>query len=299
MADRVERSGYTWRMFTPAFSTVACPEWPLEVVAAKASEFGFLGVELRSFGDASRSFASDPALTAPEKVREVFRQRGVDIVSLATSARFDGKVNPPVIGWAISDTERPVRFAQRAVELAATIAAPLLRVFGFELPPSERRASAMDRVVTRLKKVVDAANRTGVRVAIENAGSFRTSDELIELIDAVGGPLVGAMYNVAVAHEAGEQPADGVEKLGARLLGVRVKDLRDGKPVLPGEGGTPVRAALAGLARRRFTGPVIYEWDRAWMPELAAPEVVLPRAAKLLFEAGAASGVRAPHASIA
>jgi len=55
--------------------------------------------------------------TAPEKiVDQLFADDGVEIAGLATSTRFDSLIKPPVIGWAISDTEREVREAKRHME---------------------------------------------------------------------------------------------------------------------------------------------------------------------------------------
>src|SRR5688572_18579331 len=97
------------RMFKTAFSTVACPEWTLARVASAAAEYGYSGVELRTFGSGSTQFACDPALTAPEKVRSLFGAAGTEIASLATSVAFDEPVRPPVLGRAIGDYERTVR----------------------------------------------------------------------------------------------------------------------------------------------------------------------------------------------
>ena len=81
-------------MLKPAFSTVACPEWPLETVFANAARMGYLAVELRTFGDNSRSFACDPALTAPEKIRGYTDKFGVQVGVLGTGIRFDAPISP-------------------------------------------------------------------------------------------------------------------------------------------------------------------------------------------------------------
>jgi sugar phosphate isomerase/epimerase len=283
---------YDRGMFIPAFSTVSCPEWPLDVVARRARQMGYSGVELRTFGEGSTGFASDPALTAPEKVRRVLRGEGVRAVSLGTSVCFDAPVRPPIIGWALTDTEASVRAACSAVDLAISIESPLVRVFGYQIPGGERPTSAIARIVDRLRKVVDHADRTGVRVMVENAGSFPRAGDVADLVDRVGGPLVGVCYNVANAALAGEDPAEGLRSLGARVLAVRVKDLQDGRPVRLGQGRVPVRAVLQRAAESGFDGPVIYELDRAWLGSPEDPEPVLRHALQFMFEAAAASGVR-------
>src|SRR4051812_7926839 len=105
----------------PAFSTVACPEWAFERVAEHAAKWGFLGCELRTFGYGSTQFACDPALSSPAKVRLTLERAGVEIVSLATSIRYDDRVTPPVLGMVFSDTERTVRESKGAIDLAVRL----------------------------------------------------------------------------------------------------------------------------------------------------------------------------------
>ncbi len=270
-------------MIRPAFSTVACADWPLDLIAARCKQWGFPGIELRTFGDASREFACDPALTDALKIRRMFHEAGTQIVSLATGIGFDEPIRPPVIGNAISDTERTVRAAKRAIDLAITIECPLVRVFGFEIQHAEPQKTALARIVARLKRVVDHAHRTGVRVMLENAGGFMTSSSIIQIIDSVNSPLLGACFNVANAHAAGEDPGIGAANLGDRLLAVRVKDLKNGRPVPLGTGEIDWTSAVKAAARTKHDEVLIYEWDRAWLPGLASADDVLPGAAKAML----------------
>lgn len=293
----------------PAFSTVACPDWTLATVFEHAARAGYSGVELRSFGDASRDFACEPAHTAPEKTRRWSDDAGVRVVSLATSCRFDEAIFPPILGNALGDPDRCVRIAKHAVTLAATIEAPLVRVFAFELPSSERRAAGEARIIDRLGKLVDHAHRTGVRVAIENGGSYASGESLLPILRAVNSPLLGACLNVATAFVAGERPAGGIAALGDKLFMLRVKDLRPADPatradgphraMVPcqlGTGSVPVLDACASARRAGLSVPVVFEWDRAWMPQLDHADAVLSASAKWLHDACRAGTVTAAHA---
>ncbi|MBX3359326.1 MAG: sugar phosphate isomerase/epimerase [Phycisphaeraceae bacterium] len=283
-------------MIKPAFSTIACPELTLANAAQLAADTGFSGVELRTFGSASTTIACDPAMTDEAKTRGLFSSRGVEILSVATSCRFDEPILPPVLGLVISDTEASVREARRAVDLAVAIEAPLVRVFGFQIPAREGRASAVRRIAKRLGSVVDHAHRTGVRVALENGGSFATAAQVAQVLDAVGSPLLGASYSIAAAREAGEEPRRGIATLAPRLWLARIKDLRNGRPCALGAGDLPAREFVSALAQSGFDGPLVYEWDRLWFPDLAAAAEVLPAAARSLVawiaEAGGPTGSR-------
>ncbi len=271
-------------MIKPIFSTVACPDWSAEAVFETAARCGYLGVELRTFGAGSRGFASDPALTAPEKIRGLSDRYGTPVRSLGTSCKFDDPIWPPVVSHVFFDNERSLREAKWCIDLAITIECPLVRVFGFEPPPRESVVESTTRIAERLKLVVAHAHRTGVRVMLENGGRYRRASEIAAILDMVDSPLLGCCYNVAVAHSAGEGPDAGLNVLGDKLLAVRVKDLRDGAPCMLGDGVVPVKAALGMLARDGFDGPVIFEWDKAWNPGLAPAETVLAPAAARMFE---------------
>lgn len=289
-------------MIKPTFSTVACPEASLRDVVGLAERFGFEAVELRTFGTDSKRFACDPALSSEEKTRRLFRERGIEILSLATSCRFDATIVPPVIGHVISDTERSVREAKSAIDLAVLLECPYVRVFGFEIPAREKPATTIGRISERLRKVCDHADKTGAKVVIENAGSFETAVQLRELIEKVGHPLLGAAYSIAAGSAAGDDPAAAVAALGSRLWVARIKDLRDGKPVRLGEGEVPCREFMSALGGAEFNGPAVYEWDRAWWPDLAPAADALEGVAKTMLTwssqaAGAASERSRMHAA--
>lgn len=269
----------------PAFSTVACPEWTLEQVAAAAGSIGALGVELRTFGDGANQIACDPFLTAPGKTSALFDEQGVEVACLATSVRFDRPIDPPILGHVLGDNDRSVREARSAVRLAEKLLSPFVRVFAFELPNGESRGRGMNRIVDRLSLATATARNTEVRILIENGGSFCTAADLAEIMDRVNSPLLQAAYSLPVAIAAGEDPDNGFNVLGERLASVKLKALDGGAPCALGLGDEHLtgqqRAAIRRLALVRYTGWVVFEHDRAWLASTpagddapAAPEVL-------------------------
>lgn len=289
-------------LFKPAFSTVACPEWSLAQVAHAADRFGYEAVELRTFGDDSRRFACDPALTDPQKTRRLFAQYGVEILSLATSIRFDAPILPPVIGVMLSDAERSVREAKHAIDLALALECPFVRVFAFEPPPGERPASALARIVHRLQLVADNARNTGVKVVLENGGAFPRASDVLNILDRVASPLLGVSYSLAPGFAADDLPERAVAALADRLWIARIKDTRGGTPCPLGQGELPCETFVHVLADSGFSGPVVYEWDRAWLPDLAPADAILPAVPRLMADWAARSsppsqppGAPSPH----
>jgi sugar phosphate isomerase/epimerase len=270
-------------MMKAAFSTVACPDWTLPHIAERARAWGFEGVELRTFGFGGTRLACEPGLTQPAKTRALFGKAGVRIVSLGTSVRFDESVTPPVIGM-LGDTERSVREARGAVDLAIELECPFVRVYGFEIVGGESRKSASARIAARLAKAADHCRNSGVRLLVENGGSFPRAADVAGLIDAAGSELVGASYSLAVAMGAGEDPAAGVNVLSDRLEVVKIKDMRGGVPCALGEGELRAHAGVAALQHAGYDGWVVFEHDRLWFPGAPEADAVMESSARTLYQ---------------
>lgn len=279
----VTDAGYQ-TMIKLAFSSVAFPEKPMRDVATIAESVGAQGVELRTFGSNSTEFACDPALSDPAKTVRLFHDGGARICCVASSCRFDAPVTPPIVGRLIGDVEKSVREAKFAIDLAADLGAPFVRVFGFEGPQGVSAASTRGMIVERLIKVCDHARHRNVRIVLENGGAYRTATDIAGLIDEVGSPLLGAEYNTAEAFAAGESIANGVNVLGERLWIAKVKDFRGSLPCAIGEGDMGCLEAIKALLSGRFDGWVVYEYDRAWLASGSDADGVVGNAQDLIRE---------------
>jgi sugar phosphate isomerase/epimerase len=268
----------------PSFSTVACPEWTFEHVAAAAEKGGWQGVELRTFGNGGTQLACEPALTAGEKLRAVFAKAGCEPSCIATSASFDAPIRPPVIGALTNKADAPIRHVSAALKLAVGVECNMVRVFGAVVQPGQARKATVHRIASRLLQVAQMAQNTGAQIAIENAGSFATAAELSEILDLVDHPLLGVAYCPALAKLAGEDPIAGLNVIGDRLLSVKLRDYRNGRPCGLGEGELPTRTVVEALGKADFRGWLVFEHDRLWNRDAAEPAAVLDAAARKLYE---------------
>lgn len=272
-------------MIRTAFSTVSCPSWTLDRVARTAAELGYDGVDLRTFGFDSRQFVNDPLMTSARKVARTFGDLGIDICCLSTSIRLDAPIRPHVIGRTfLFDQERTTRQATQLVDFASSIGAPCLRVFGFEVPEGEKRATTVRLIAGRLATIADHARHRGVTILLENGGGFRTADAVREIVDMADSPLVGACYNNAVGHAVGDNPSAAIRTLGRRLHLARLKDYGTEGAAALGEGQSEARAFVETLKDATpFDGWLVYEWDAAWDQNLAPAEKVLPEAIRTIY----------------
>lgn len=271
-------------MIEIAMSTLACPKRTLAEAVAIAEAAGCDAIELRTGGVRARELACDPFLSDEAKTRGLFEVAGVKPACLATAVKFDTPVWPPVVGF-LFDNEPEVREAKRAIDLAAQLECPLVRVFGFERRGRESYKAAFKRITGRLQLACDHARNTGTMVVVENGGDFASADQLAELIGAVDTTLIGAAYDVAIGHHAGDTPEKATGALSRSLRLVRVKDRgEDARPAPLGEGTQPVEAFVRHLASAKWSGTVVFEWEAAWFTGLAPIEEVLPGAMRRLCE---------------
>lgn len=265
-----------------SLSTVACPRLTIAGAARLAGDAGYDALELRTFGTGSTGFACDPSLTDEAKIRGLLAAEGIGCSSVASGVTLDQPIWPPIIGRALFDQERSVREAERAIDIAAQIEAPLVRVFGHERHGRESLTSTTRRIAWRLGLVCDHARNTGVRVVVENGGSFPRAQDLADLLGAVGSPLLGASYNAALGAASGDEPGEAVRLLGRSLWLGRVKDVAGGRPVQLGEGDCRPELFIAALADAGYSGAVVFEWDVSWVEGLAPAETVAARALELM-----------------
>ena len=175
-----------------------------------------------------------------------------------------------------------------AVELADAWGAPVVRVFGGDV-------GVPDDVVRRLEPTLERAEELGLTVALETHDDFSSGERVAELLRRARTPSFAAVWDVHHTYRVGESPQDVVRALRPRIALVHVKDARrcgDGwELVALGDGEVPVRESLGSLREAGYDGWLTVEWEKRWHPELAEPELALPRDGATLRRWLASSGL--------
>lgn len=262
-----------------AFSTVACPAWDFDTVARSAREFGYDGVEIRTHSDESALAASNASLTDPAKLRALFAYYRVEIACLSTSISF---------------AKSPKIDAGRGAELrghvdgAAALGCPFVKLFDASVRPGQSHSTVAVAMGRWLRPLADYAGERGVTLLVENALSFRHARHLWELIEQVGSPSVAVCWDVLSAALAGENPATSIPTLNGRIQCVHLKDagLESGGASFRtlGEGDLGLPRLINRLRGIGYKGYLTLDWEKAWLPALAGPEVVLPESIQKLRE---------------
>jgi sugar phosphate isomerase/epimerase len=256
-----------------AFSTLACPGWSLDRVAAAAREYGYDGVELRLV-DGEILDAGMPAAESA-RVRDTFERAHVAIAAVDSSVR-------------IAADDDAAESIAAFVDLACAWDSRVVRVFGGRLDVD----GSLEEDVVRAREVLGEASlvaeSSGVAIALETHDRFSSAHLVARVMEGLP-PSAGALWDVAHPYRAGETAQQVVRQLGSRIVHVHVKDCRrapgdDWRLALLGEGEVPVRECINLLRAMGYSGWLSVEWEKGWHPELAEPEVALPQFATMLRE---------------
>lgn len=261
-----------------AYSTLACPGMRLEDALELGARSGYAGVELRLIDGGLVDPGMDPRQR--RRVAGACERAGLTVAAVDSSLRVAAPGDPAEILTGI------VAF----VDLASALGAPVIRVFGGDLPaePGARR-ERLAAAAGVLEQASGPAGDYGVRIAVETHDGFLAAATVAELLALVPSPWVGAVWDSHHPYRAGETAAQTHAAIGARLFLAQVKDAvrtgagqDDWKLVPLGQGEVPVREMLRLLAASGYDGWVSVEWEKHWHPEIDEPADALPRHFRLL-----------------
>jgi sugar phosphate isomerase/epimerase len=261
------------------FSTLGCPTWNWLKILDFAEHNGFAAVELRGLEGTmdlpSRQEFANPQIEQSKK--EVAR-RGLRISCVSTSANLHDTG---------AEHERQLADARRFIDLAARLGAPYVRVFGNKLVGP--RDAAVEHIAASLAELGDYGAPKNVAVLLESHGDFTNSAILGDILKKAASLHVGLLWD---AHntfvEGKEDPAITVSQLGKYIRHTHLKDshVENGQDhyVLTGRGEVPVKRQVELLVAAGYTGYYSFEWEKAWHPEIAEPEVAIADFARVMAQ---------------
>ncbi|MGW4896923.1 sugar phosphate isomerase/epimerase family protein [Kitasatospora sp. NPDC004240] len=244
-----------------ALSTLGLPGTPLDRVVGLAADHGWHGLELRCASDQPARLQLGTA--ERHATARLFTRAGIVPLTLAS---YIGVAAPGPDGPVVADLLAHLR-------LAADLGCRNLRVFPHGGPGPATAADA--RAVHRLTQVAPQAALLGVRVLVETHDSHRSGAAVARLLDRVGHPAAGALWDLLHTWLAGESPAETHRALAPHLGYVQVKDVASAEDLTPlalGAGVLPIADCLRSLPRSTW---IAWEYEAPWHPRAAplAPQL--------------------------
>ncbi len=288
-----------------AFSTLACPDWPLDQLLNDCRRYGYDGVEVRQIGGETDLLqVGELAPSRHPELRRTLNQLGVAICGLASSVRFDYPEQ--------SAREAQLHAGRAYVELAAALGARFVRVFGDVLPPGPAaREAVVEQIAEALNRLGEFAEPRGVDILLETHGDFAETAAVCALMPRIASRAVGVLWDTHHPWKFFGEP------LASTLAGLRFwvrhthwKDSitrppsaspalpkppvasshssasaaahalmsghREADYVLFGGGEFPAEECARLLKQSGYNGWLSLEWEKLWHPQIEVPEVALP-----------------------
>lgn len=256
-----------------AINTLGCPGWTWEQIVEQASLLGYDGIEVRGVGEEllltkCPPFLPDNLGTTSERLKSV----SLNICCLSTSCFFHDP----------DRYEAAVHEGLDAIDLAARLGVPYIRVFGDVFPDKSDKEKTIAAVAAGLQTLGQYAENKKVKVLIESHGDFADPDDLLETIGRTISPAIGVLWDVQVTfmHGSGRPVSEIYGKLRHYIHHVHLKDAvrsgEDERCCLPGQGDVPIAECVRLLRADGYDGWLSFEWEKRWHPEIEDPSVAFP-----------------------
>jgi sugar phosphate isomerase/epimerase len=225
-----------------------------------------LGVRYLEFRSAWQTNVLDLDDAQLDRVGKTLAEHGLRVSSIGSPI---GK-----IGVADDFTEHLRRF-DRALDVAALLGAPYVRLFSFFLPAGDDPATHRDEVLRRMAAMAERAAEHAAEHSAEHAAGHSAEHGVIllhenekgiygdsparclDIVESVGSPRLRVAWDAANFVQCGFRPhTDGYAMLRPHLEYVQIKDavLATGAVVPAGQGDGEVRETLRALRADGFTG---------------------------------------------
>lgn len=257
-----------------AFSTLGCPEYTVEQVAHAAVEYGFDAVSIRTISGSVDLVSLEPFRPGGiARTRRIFEESGIAVICFSSGVMFNAASEEELL--------RNLDSGKRYVDLAAEFSAPWIRVFGGGISPEMGVERTTQQIAAWIDRLAGYATGSGVRVLLETHDDFSTASRVAPVLSLCRSSNVGVIWDIAHSILHGEDFPDTWRMIGERVYNVHIKDVDQDtggtdRLTLCGEGTLPIREIVSTLESDGYAGYYEFEWEKAWHPELAEPEVAFP-----------------------
>lgn len=244
-----------------SYSTLACPEWEIDKVIAKAKKFGYDGVELRAKKpQLSRDFSQEKVA----EIKDKFSKSGIELPCITAYTRF----NDPDAEVRANN----VKELKEMIDLAADVGAKYVRTFGSGDSTAEKNEIII-WIREAFKELDDYAGQKDIKILLETHDDLSTGRDVSKIFKDSGLKNCGVVWDAAHSIRAGESVETTINYLEDYIYHVHLKDWinLDGDEdhyVLLAAGVLPLEKILLGLKEIDYKGYLSLEWEKMWCPDI-------------------------------
>lgn len=266
-----------------AFSTLGCPQWDLPYILNFAERHGFAAIELRGLQGSldlpTHAAFSDKSIA---QTKRDIAAHGLRIACVSSSANMQQPDQ--------AKRKHEIDDAQRFIDLAESLNAPYVRVFGKSDDsdhPVVPNDAAKQQVAAGLAELAEYSGPKGVTVLIESHDDFTSSATLSDVLNRANSHHVGLLWDAYHTFDgSNEAPEESVRQLGRWICHTHLKDAvgrgNGRRYVLTGRGNIPIKRQIDALQSSGYKGYFCFEWEKVWHPELEDPEIAIADFARVV-----------------
>lgn len=190
---------------------------------------------------------------------------GLDISGTAIGNNFTLPPGP--------ERDEQLALTRTWIDHAATLGAPVIRIFAGNVPRGDTEEDAIERTVQAIEESLDYAATRGVTLALENHGGITTRAEtLVRIVEAVQVPAGNFGINFDSGNFTSPDPYAELDLIAPYAVNAQVKVAMHA----PGGGEVPADLAriIEILRNARYSGYVALEYEGSDDPMQAIPKVV-------------------------
>jgi sugar phosphate isomerase/epimerase len=206
----------------PGFMSSVCPKQSLPGLVETATSFGYEGIEFRvewDHGHGIELSASQDQLAASQGLLE---DNGIEATCIATGVKINSVEE--------ADHIKARDEMKRYIELAQSVGAVYLRVFGDKVPDEveSERDTALKLAAESCAAVDDHAGQHNVEILIETHTNMR-ADWAKQIVDDSGGHNVGVLWHIGHHICRGQTVDEAYGHIAAEIRHVHFNVSQDGK----------------------------------------------------------------------
>jgi len=254
-------------------NTMGSQDMSLEQFAGFVSSLGYPAIEIRGIRG-EKDFRKMPDFSKENRkaTMDMLKDKGIDLISLNTSCAFH---NPDIYARSIEE-------GKAAIDLAAEIGVPYIRVFGDKMEDPSKYEETLDLVADGIGTVTDYAKGTGVIPVLESHWDFNSLQIFRDLFKRFDSIDFGVLWDIEHTHKVhGGEILEFFGFVRPYLKYLHVKDIVnvDGKWLNTnvGEGVIPIPMIMNLLAASNFDGYLSLEWEKPFQPHLVDDVVAYPQ----------------------
>lgn len=169
-----------------SFMSFSTPGLDFDQILKVAKLYGYNGFEPRIDAGHKHNIESTSSKTALREAKLKAAEAGIKICCIATSCNFS---NPDI-------TKANIESAKRALDLAAEVEAPAIRVFGGFIPEGVSREKSRDLVINAMIKLAPIAADRNVSICIETHDSWCDPAQVADIVRNVNHPNVAVNWDI-------------------------------------------------------------------------------------------------------